>query len=442
MYASESGNNPIRIGSLVIVDNADGVLDYAGLCDVVEQRLPMIPRYRSTIREVPFGLGRPVWVRDDDFDIACHVRRRVLPEPGSDAQLRELVGWLAAHRLDHHHPLWEIHLIEGLSDGRAAVFATSHVALIEGEEALELGHVILDATHTPRPVARMPWLPDPEPSDIELAVDALADLFAHPQEVGVDVANQVFAEWADRLGAFAAAIGRAAAGNVAPSTLLDRPTSPGRLFTTASTDLAHYRKIRAGFDCTITDVILAVVTSALRSWLYSRGALLSERTMVRACVPKGDRTESAGDQPVLIDLPVGEPNPVMRLTHIMHAHESHVSDETAPSRTVVHLAAGFAPASLHAISVRAASTFAPHAFNLMVTNAPGPQLPMYVGGARMLEMYPVAPLLPHQVLSIGVTSYDGKVCYGLTADRVAMEDVDVLTGLLGEAMEEMLNACP
>ncbi|WP_156095192.1 WS/DGAT domain-containing protein, partial [Nocardia lijiangensis] len=236
----------------------------------------------------------------------------------------------------------------------------------------------------------------------------------------------------------------------APDSPLNARTSRSRRFDVVRTDLEDYRKIRHRFDCSTNDAILAVVTGALRNWLLSRGEALIESTTLRAVVPMSvyiegpdrDRLEPASEvSSFLLDLPVGEPNPVMRLSHIAHATEANSrARRGVRARTLVHMA-GFAPASLHAMSVRAASTFAEHTFNLVITNAPGPQTPMYIGGARMLEMYPVSPLLRNQASSIGITSYDGRVFYGLNADRDAMADIEVLAAAVHESMEEMLGAC-
>lgn len=442
-YALESSNNPMYVGSLAILDNADGALDYAGLLDIVERRLSLIPRYRYKVKEIPFGLGGPVWVEDAAFDISYHIRRLALPEPGTAAQLSELVARLASRPLDVTQPLWEMYFVEGLADGQCAIFVKSHAALVDGVEALEIGHVILDASGTPRGVAADKWSPDTEPSSIDLALGALGRLAAKPA-TGLELVGRVATDAADAIGEIAANVGRTAVRS--PASTLNVQTSRNRRFCTAQTDLADYRAIRAHFGCSINDAILAVVTGALRGWLFSRGKLLTERTTMRVLVPMsvwaGDDAAEAGEvSSFLIRLPVGEPNPVVRLSQITHANKTNASGvRGVQASTLVHLA-GFAPASLHAMSIRSASTFAQHTFNLMITNAPGPQVPMYIGGARMMEMYPVSPLLRNQALSIGLTSYNGKVFYGLNADRGSMADVDVMIGLLDESMEEMLDAC-
>ncbi|MFI9509417.1 wax ester/triacylglycerol synthase family O-acyltransferase [Nocardia sp. NPDC052566] len=457
-YRLESSSNPIHIGSLAIVRNADigaggQVLDYDRLVDLVEARLSLVPRYRRKVREIPFALGRPVWVEDSCFDITYHIRRSALPSPGTDGQLHELVARLASRPLDQTRPLWEMYLIEGLSDGRCAVFTKTHSALVDGDTALEIGHVILDASTSPRGIADDAWRAPREPRDTELLVGALTHLAAQPRE-----ALEVFRDAGSGAFGVLGATGKAvdsviaavrAATIGAPDSPLNARTSRNRRFDVVRTDLEDYRKIRKRFDCSINDVILAVVTGALRNWLLSRGEALTDPTTLRAVVPMsvyvedalGDRLEPASEvSSFLIDLPVGEPNPVMRLSHISHATEANSKHRRGVrARTLVHLA-GFAPASLHAMSVRAASTFAEHTFNLVITNAPGPQTPMYIGGARMLEMYPVSPLLRNQASSIGITSYDGRVFYGLNADRDAMADIGVLAASVHESMEEMLGA--
>ncbi|WP_280346476.1 WS/DGAT domain-containing protein, partial [Nocardia neocaledoniensis] len=333
-----------------------------------------------------------------------------------------------------------------------AVITHSPGALVAADAALEFGHVILHTRPLPRERAAAAGRAPREPSDVELLAGALSQLAAQPREaykVARDAGTNAFGlVKGTRMAVQAAANAvRAATSGVADSPLNAR-TSRSRRFDVVRTDLEDYRTIRRHFDCSINDTVLAVVTGALRNWLLSRNEALVESTNLRAVVPMSVYVDG-GDQPTpasevssfLIDLPVGEPNPVMRLSHISHATEAAGRQRRGVrARTLVHLA-GFAPASLHAMSVRSASTFADNTFNLVITNAPGPQTAMYIGGARMLEMYPVSPLLRNQTLSFGLTSYDGQVFYGLNADRDAMADIDVLAASVHESMEELLGAC-
>ncbi|WP_068270440.1 WS/DGAT/MGAT family O-acyltransferase [Aldersonia kunmingensis] len=449
-YALESTKNPIHIGSLMIVDNAAGALDYEKLLALVESRLPEVPRYRQKIREVPFGLGRPVWVDDREFDITYHIRRSALPKPGSDDQLDELVARLASRPLDPSRPLWEMYLVEGLSGDRMALFTKTHAALADGIEALEICHVILEAGEAPPPVDQI-WMPAREPSGLSLIGDALVHMASRPTDTAesvrrfIEEASVTAGDVAKTLAGYASVLGTATGS--APTSPLNATVSRNRRFDVVRTNLEDYRKIRSSRGGSINDVILAVISGALRNWLMSRGEPITESTTLRAIVPMSvylDATEDLAMSEVtsfLVDLPVGEPNPAIRLSHIAHATEARSRVQrgvTAP--TLVRLS-GFAPASLHAMSVRAASTYAQRAFNLVITNMPGPQAPMYLAGARMLDMFPVSPLLRNQALTIGLTSYDGSVNYGLNADRDAMADVDVVTALLYESMEELLDVC-
>ncbi|MCE5291792.1 MAG: wax ester/triacylglycerol synthase family O-acyltransferase [Nocardiaceae bacterium] len=446
----ETATVPMHIGSLAIVDNSSGELTYDRLIEIVERRLALVPRYRQKVRTVPLSLSRPVWVDDRDFDLTYHIRRSALPSPGTDDQLYDLVSRLSSQRLDRSRPLWEMYLIEGLSSDRLAIYTKSHSGLVDGEVSLDIGHVILDTSRSPRAIADDQWHPDREPSGVGLAVGALAEIALRPglgnvlvkraaEEVGKSV-KSTLKDLAKPIANFSTVT------RSVPTSPLNVPNSLHRRFAVVKTPLSDYRRIRECFECTINDVILAVVAGALRNWMYSRGELLTASTTLRGLVPMsvyvGDSAESGPSEvsSFLIDLPVGESNPVIRLSHIAHATRNGNRRKPVRARTLVRLA-GFAPASLHAMSVRAAVGFEPGAFNVMITNAPGPQVPMYVGGAQMVDMFPVSPLLRDQALSIGMTSYDGSVYYGLNADRDAMPDIEVLRSLLRESLEELLRVC-
>lgn len=461
-YYLEASSTPMHVGSLAILQQPRKGLDYEKLLELVESRLGLVPRYRRKVREIAFGLARPVWVDDQDFDIEYHVRRSALPKPGSAAQLHDLIARLTSRPLDNSRPLWEMYLVEGLSDDRIAIFTKSHSSLVDGEEAPEIGQVILDVDRAGREVPEELWMPSPEPSEAALLAAAVGDVVASPRE-GLARLRSTLGDIAATAEGSVRAVGRFAsavrsATQVAPSNPLNAPISRNRRFAVVKNDLADYRAIRARYGCEVNDVILAVVAGALRYWLLSRGEPVSESTTVRALVPMSVYTDDddcdtelgvqRGDwsdprsmvSSFLIDLPVGEANAAVRLSHIAHATEAQARNTArVTAQTLVRLS-GFAPANLHAMSARAASSFSQRMFNLMITNAPGPQVPLYVAGAKMLEMYPVSPLLKNQALSIALTSYDGQVHYGLNADRDAMADVDVMAALLYESLEELRDA--
>ncbi|MDT7562833.1 MAG: diacylglycerol O-acyltransferase / wax synthase, partial [Pseudonocardiales bacterium] len=241
----------------------------------------------------------------------------------------------------------------------------------------------------------------------------------------------------------------------APGSPLNVSVSQQRRFAVARTELADYRRIRAEYGCAVNDVVLAVVSGAMRNWLLSRGEPVTASSTVRAMVPLSVRGEadsaaaSAGAlagtlgnrvASFLVDLPVGEPNAVVRLHQITHQMRAHAeSGRSVGAESLVRLG-GFAPPTLHALGARAASGISRRIFNLVVTNVPGPQVPLYAAGATMLEMFPVVPLAKGQALAIGLTSYDGGVYYGFNADRDAMGDVEMLAGMIPESLDELIGS--
>ena len=451
-YQLENTSTPMYVGSRSILRKPRGGLPYDALLETVERRLPQIPRYRQKIREVTLGLARPVWVDDPEFDITYHVRRSALPSPGSDTQLHELIARLGSRPLDRSRPLWEMYLIEGLAKNRLALYTKTHQALVNGMTALEIGHVVADRSQRPPPFGEDIWIPGREPSDRDLFLGAVGEWLARPglqlQAVRSAVTNSAeLAEIARRM----TDVARTAARGTAPSSPLNTKVSRNRRFTVASGELSDYRLVRSRYDCDVNDVVLAVIAGALRNWLLSRGEPVTTTSTVRAMAPtsvypEADLEATGPGQaisevaPFLVDLPVGEGNPVVRLSQIAHATESHsAAASLVDARTIVTLS-GFPPPTLHAMGTRVATQFSARQFNLLITNVPGPQSQMYLAGAKLLETYAVPPLLHNQVLAIGVTSYCGKLYFGINADRDAMSDVDVLPALLAESLEELLEA--
>ncbi|ETW25678.1 WS/DGAT/MGAT family O-acyltransferase [Mycobacterium gastri] len=455
-YRLENTATPMYVGSLMILRRPRAGLSYETLLATVEQRLPQIPRYRQRIREVKIGMARPVWMDDPEFDITYHVRRSALPSPGSDEQLHELIARLAARPLDKSRPLWEMYLVEGLEKNRIALYTKSHQALINGVTSLAIGHVIADRTRRPPPFPEDIWIPERDPGHTRLVMGAIGDWIIGPgaqlQAVGSAVAGAVtnYGQLVDA-GRRVLDVARTVARGTAPNSPLNATVSRNRRFTVARARLEDYRAVRARYNCDIHDVVLAVIAGALGDWLMSRGETVAPTATVRAMAPLAayvdDQLDSTGPgqamsqvTPFLIDLPVGEGNPVVRLSQIAHATESNpTAASLVDARTIVTLS-GFAPPTLHAMGVRVATSYSARLFNLLITNAPGAQSQMYVAGTKLLEAYAVPPLLHNQALAISVTSYNGMLYFGINADRDAMSDVDLLPGLLGQSLEELLEA--
>ena len=464
LYLEES-TTPMHVGGVSIFRRPRSGFDYDRLVELIEQRIALVPRYRQKVRGVPGNLARPVWVDDSEFDIAYHVRRSALPQPGSEEQLTDLVARLMSRPLDHTRPLWEMYLIEGLGvggsgngrgkQGRIAVLTKTHQAMVDGISAIDIGQVILDVSAEPRDVPDELWMPRPEPSDGQLVLDALGEAVTRPGEV-VDNVRAAAGDAMATAGKIVGAAGKVltmarTASRRAPGLPLNAEISTQRRFAVARTDLEAYRKVRTAYGCDVNDVVLAVISGALRNWLLSRGEPVIGSSSVRAMVPLSVRGE--GDVPssaaggslgnrvasFLVDLPVGEPSPLVRLHQVTHAMREHTDTGRSVGADTLVRIGGFAPPTLHALGARAASVMSRHIFNLVVTNVPGPQFPLYAAGAQMLEMFPVVPLAKGQAVAIGLTSYDGGVYYGLNGDRDAMPDLDVLAGMVQESLDELLG---
>lgn len=458
LYLEES-TTPMHVGSVAVFRPPAAGLEYDRFVALVSRRLALSPRYRQKVRRVPFNLAYPVWVDDPEFDVDYHVRRSALPRPGSAVQLRELVARLMSRRLDQSRPLWEMYLVEGLADDRVAVVTKIHQALVEGVHSVDLWQAILDDTpegddgpdgddtpegDTAPPTTGAPWASRRSPHPAELVVDAVADVVRRPSAVldalrvsSMDARAALHTVAGAATGLFAAAL---TASRPAPDSPLNAVIGEQRRFATVSTELAAYRTVRATHGGTVNDVVLATVTGALRQWLLTRGSRVTGHSVVRALVPVSVRSATGGRVTAyLIDLPVGEPNPVVRLHQVSFAMRAHQETGQSMGADALVALSGFASPTLHALGARAASGLSRRLFNLVVTNAPGPQRPLYAAGAQMLEVFPVLPLARGQAVSLGLTSYDGRVHYGLLADRDAMPDIDVLAELVTESLAELVE---
>ena len=445
LYLEEPGT-PMHVGGVLVLETPAGGVD--ALADLIAARLPLVPRYRQRVAEVPGHLANPVWVDDPDFDIDYHVRRSGLPRPGTQAQLLDLVSRLTARPLDRRRPLWEAYLVEGVSGGRVAVITKTHPALVDGLSAIDIGQVLLDVAPdapAPEPVQ---WLPRRAPSGAELVLQAIDEYRRRPSSI-VETARGAVGDLrstAARLGGAAGGLLRTARSAVlpAPHSPLNAPLGSQRRVAVARADLDEIKQVRKLYGGTVNDVLLTVVTGALREWLLSRGEPVLTGRSVRALVPvslqddegpEGNRVSS-----YLVDLPVGEPNPRVRLTRLSYAMGGVAAHGQAVGADSLITLTGFAPPTLHALGARAARALSRRLFNLVVTNVPGPQVPLYAAGAQMLEVFPVVPLARGQGLSIGMTSYNGQVFFGLNADLDTVGDVDVLADLVEQEVGELVES--
>ena len=430
-FALEDAATPMHVGSVMVFDSPPGGFDHDAMVDLIAHRLAFVPRYRQRVRGVPGGLANPVWVDDEHFDVGYHVRRSALPRPGTDAQLEELVARIMPRPLDRHRPLWEVYLVEGLAEDRFAILTKTHHALVDGYNTVDIGQVILDGAQDAEVAHPPAWRPSREPTGPELLVGAIADSVRGPAE---------FIETSYRV---------SETKYQAPEPPLNAKVGRARRYVMIGTDLEDHRRVRARLaqgnvaeDITVNDVVLATLAGAFRAWLLTRGEPVHTTTTIRAMVPvRLDRADEPGKEltACFVDLPIGEPRAAMRLHQISFAMRQQMEGGGAMGADTLAGLAGFAPPTMHAMGARLAGAFNRRLYNVAVTNVPGPQRPLYAAGAAMVSSYPVMPLSPGQGLSIGLTSYDGGVYYGLYADRDAMPDADVLGRGIVDALAELVD---
>ncbi|MBM6404388.1 wax ester/triacylglycerol synthase family O-acyltransferase [Phycicoccus sp. CSK15P-2] len=458
----EDAATPMHVGSVMVFDVPEGGFDHDTLVGLISERIAHVPRYRQRVRTVPAGIANPVWVDDQHFDLSYHVRRSALPRPGSDEQLEELVARVLPRPLDRSRPLWEVYLVEGLADDRFAIITKSHHSLVDGVHGVDIANVLVDGTPLGGEGVLATWHPRPEPTAAELLAGALADVVRTPSNVvdgvrgGIIDVTRTVGKVATVAGDVLSTLARVST-SPAPTSPLNAPVGRARRYVMVGTDLEDYRTVRSRLgrgsfaeEVTINDVVLATVTGAFRSWLLTRGEPVYPGTTVRALVPVS--VESADAEPgvppgaqvvaCFVDLPVGEPKPSMRLHQIAFSmrQQTESGGRRAVSAEALTGVGGFAPPTMHALGARLGGMVSRRMHNVVITNVPGPQTPRYTGGAQMAATYPVTPLGAGQALSIGLTSYDGGVYYGLYADRDAMPDADVLGRGVVDALQELLDA--
>ena len=416
-------------------------LTYERVAERVAGRLHLVPRYRQRIDEAPLGLTAPVWVDDAAFDLGWHLRRARVE---GDA---ELPGYLAremSRKLDRSRPLWELHVVEGLDGGRTAVMPKMHHALVDGLAAVGIGMVLLDPT--PEPLE----LPDPgewrpRETDLRRRLTAMAAaplsraqrLVVDSTQRALDASPRRAAEEVRRATELATELTRARPQ--APMTPLNRPISPNRRAALASAPLAPLKAAGKAAGGTVNDALLAAVTGMLRDYLAAAGTDLRGREPV-ALVPVSIRREGeeGGNRisTVFVDLPVAEPDPAARIAAIAATMRELKGSAAVRAGALLVGATGQAPPMVSSVLVRAMGSV--RAFNLVVSNLPGPQQPFYLDGVRLAEVFPAVPLNPaNQGLSVGILSYDGSVHAGILGDARLDPAVEVAAEALERALADL-----
>jgi diacylglycerol O-acyltransferase len=412
----------------------------------IASRLHLIPRFRQKLRFVPFGQSRPVWVDDPHLNLDYHVRRTALPVPGSDEQLRNLASRIFSQQLDRSKPLWELWLVEGLNSDRFAIIGKSHHALVDGVSGVDITTVLFDLDPEPQgtPEKAPPWLASPEPSDLQLLTAALKERVTSPREIyrGFRAALRGPRQVLKGLGATSKMI---SAGMAAPHSVFNAEIGPHRRFQMTQTDLADLKRVKDEHGGTVNDAILSIVAGGIGKYLRARGhdtEGLELRAMVPVSVRAPEEHGALGNRvsAMMAPLPVWCEDPVERL-HLMTAEMGDLKTSgQAVGAEILTKLTDFAPGTI--VSQAARLQPAQRFFNLVVTNIPGPQFPLYVLGRRMESIFPMVPLARRQALCVGIMSYNGQVNFGLIGDYDAMADLDSFALDLEVATDEVIETVP
>jgi diacylglycerol O-acyltransferase / wax synthase len=420
------------------------------LVEHVLSRLHLVPRYRQRLAYVPLQQGRPVWVDDPYFNARYHIRHTALPKPADEQALKRLAGRLFSQRLDRSKPLWEIWLVERMVGGRFALIAKTHHALVDGISGVDITTVLFDAAPEPAPTAgpAEPWTARPLPGSAKLLGEALRERMTVPAEMGrgaralLRAPRKAVSQVVDGL----TSIGATAIAGInspAPDTPFNVQIGPHRRYTFHDASLSEFKAIKDSLGGTLNDVVLTVVTLALGRYLRNRGTNTDD-LVLKAMVPVSVRAESQrgalGNQVAAMwaPLPVGVRNPAECLSQVSSAMADLKKSGQAVGARVLTNLAGFAPPTIlsQAARLQARQRF----FNLVVTNVPGPQFPLYVLGRRLQVLYPVVPLAQRQALGIAVMSYDGHLGFGLLGDYDALPDLESIAKDLAWAVASLARA--
>src|SRR3954468_21556938 len=447
LHLEDNAPSHMHVASVTIFEGP--APDYDDVVEGIRARLHLVPRYRQKLGFVPFQQGRPKWVDDPTFNIAYHVRATALPAPGEEEQLRALAGRVFSQRLDRDKPLWEVWLVEGLEGNRFALLSKTHHSLVDGVSGADLMTVLFDISPEPSaPVATArSWQPRPVPSGTQLLAEALRERATEPREI-VRTVRHAFRgprEFARNALEAAGGLSAIARGTLrpAPASPYNGEIGPHRRFTWVRVRLGDIKEIKNSLGGTVNDVVLATVTGGLRRHLHARGVPTQDLTL-RAMVPVSVRSDleqgALGNRvaAMMAPLPVWCDNPVVRLDVVRDTMQNLKSSGQAVGAEVLTRIGGFAPPTILAQATRIGAR--QRAFNLVVTNVPGPQFPLYVQGHELLDVFPMVPLALNQRLGIALMSYNGAINFGLIGDYDSMPDLEDFARHLAESLEELAEA--
>ena len=444
--ANESSSAHMHVGGIMIFEGPPPA--YEDLLHQVRSRLHLVPRFRQKLAHPPIETGRPFWIDDPTFNLEYHVRHSALPSPGSEEQLRNLAARVFSQSLDRTKPLWEMWLVQGLTRKRFAIVSKTHHALVDGVSGVDIATVLFDLKPVPEPVqAEHEWVPSPSPSSTQLAAKGLEGLAKIPLaavrrvEHAIERPRSALA----KAGELAEAVGEVAwtFADPAPELPLNVEIGSHRRFHWVRSDLAQFKRIKDALGGTVNDVVLAVVAGGVREWLHARG-IRTEGLEVRAQIPVSIRAEGEEGQlgnkitVMRARLPVYIDDPEQRLLKVREQMSDLKESKQALGAEVISRFNDFAPPTILAQAARL--NFSTRLFNMVVTNVPGPQVPIYLLGRELEDVFPVGFLPPHQALFVAIMSYNGGINFGLLADYDSMDDVDVIGDGIERALADLGEA--
>jgi len=447
----ESPRTPMHMGSVAIFEGAplkdgQGNMRMRAIRAAIEGRLDSVPKLRKRVRFPRFPGASPVWVDDAGFEIAHHVRLVDLPAPGTDAELLELSADVLAEPLDRGHPLWELWFVQGLSGGRVALIEKLHHALADGLAGVELATVLLDVERDPAPqVDAAAWHPAPQPREVTIVTRDLVHRSWQPVRAGLSVLGALrhpllrgrpAAELVGALGTLATP------RTVAPRSSINVSVGHRRSLIFVRQPLDELKSVERRFGVTINDVLLAAVAGGLRSQLMGREETVDGGTLQAlvpvATDPHGDHHLGNKVSAMIVRLPVGLDDPVARLAAVARTVSSCKDHRQALAGDFIMRL--LEPLPRPALIATAAVAHHQPFMNLVVTNVPGPSMPLYALGAQMLEAFPVVPLAGNLSIGVAALSYDGQLSLGLFADRDRCPDLDVLADGIRRSFSELIVA--
>jgi diacylglycerol O-acyltransferase / wax synthase len=447
-FFAESENTPMHVGSVAVFEGP--APSYGDVVRLLLSKMPLVPRYRQRVRPVPMQLGRPLWADDPHFQILYHVRHTAVPSPGSDEQLRNLAGRVLGQRLDMAKPLWELWLVEGLADDRWALISKVHHCMVDGVAGTDLMQLMFDLTPDATHDEPKDWTPQRNPSSLQLITSALNDAVAHPMQQLSSMPSlsgtvRAAKELAESSRTIASAVPSFAKQAITPTARsLNGPIGPHRRWAWTDGKFEEFKAVRTAFGGTVNDVILTAITRGFRDLLLARGEMSSEKLVVRSMVPvsvrRPDQKGKLNNQvsAVFVDLPVGLSDPVDRLKAIRGQMDEYKKTMQAVDAPSIIALGDFVAPTLLSMGVRAALQAGQMWCQAVTTNVPGPRIPLYVLGKRMVTATAYVPIAGGTRCSIGIFSYLNTMTFGINADFDGYPDIDVLSGGIRKGIEELL----